>query len=417
MGAPATLQPTTAIEDIGPLRQLRALTSWVGDGRALTQTGRLRLADARELVALLGTGDELDPMDGRFRTKSSAELPELTLIVEWAKACRLVRVAKGRLVTVKRSASLLDRPHELWNRMFEVFPQLGEALCPDGWAQSLMRRHFREAVDAVLLLAYRGRGRVALADARALAWEIVTAPYVLDGATEQQQSTWRAMNDRDLRYALQTLERLGAVGHDGDVLTLTEQGLAAMRRVAGEPEPGDPVLQLRIRLLGVTKPPVWRRLLVAADIRLDRLHDVIQAAMGWENYHMHVFSAAGCEYGLPDPELGFRDERKTTLNGVIAEAGDRLRYTYDFGDDWEHEIVVEKVHRAESGARYPICVAGKGRCPPEDCGGVWGYASLRETLADPNDDEHADMLEWLAFEAASEFDPADFDVAEVNAVL
>jgi hypothetical protein len=179
----------------------------------------------------------------------------------------------------------------------------------------------------------------------------------------------------------------------------------------------DHVLQVKISLLGTSKPPVWRRLLVPATIRLDRLHDVIQAAMGWEDYHMHAFTDGSCEYGLADPELGHRDERKATLGRLLKREKERLRYTYDFGDNWEHEIVVEKVLAAKPGVRYPVCLAGKGACPPEDCGGVWGYEHLREVLADPADGEHEEMLEWLGFQTAAEFDPAHLDVGEVNTAL
>ncbi|MEJ7825952.1 MAG: plasmid pRiA4b ORF-3 family protein [Solirubrobacteraceae bacterium] len=204
------------------------------------------------------------------------------------------------------------------------------------------------------------------------------------------------------------------VDQAADIRPLQQRGV---RRAIGEPGPGDAVMQLKISLIGVTKPPVWRRLLVPADIRLDRLHELIQTAMGWCDCHMHVFSVAGVEYGLPDPELDFRDERKTTLDRVLGATGERMRYTYDFGDDWEHEIVVEKLLSAEAGVRYPTCIAGRSRCPPEDCGGAWGYRRLRETLADPRDEEHTEMLEWLGLTAALEFDPTDFDVDEVNAVL
>jgi len=378
MGASASVELTAAAVDDEPLRRLRAFVSWVGSGRGLTQTGRVRLADARELVAALETGDELDPMGGKFQTTSSAELPGLTLVVEWAKACRVVRVVHGRLVPVKKNARLLDRPEELWRRMFEVFPLLGSALCPDGWGESLMRRHFEQVVEAVLLEAYSREGRIAIADACELAWEIATAPYILDGATEQQLTTWRAMNDRDLRRALQTLAWLGALRAEGGAVTLTERGLDEMKRALGDAVPGDAVLQLKIGLSGVTGPPVWRRLLVPADMRLDRLHRALQVAMGWDDYHLHAFSAAGIDYGPVDPELDHRDERKTPLKRLLRDKGDRLRYMYDFGDGWEHEIVVEKLLRAEPGVRYPVCVAGKGRCPPEDCGGPWGYASLRD---------------------------------------
>lgn len=180
---------------------------------------------------------------------------------------------------------------------------------------------------------------------------------------------------------------------------------------------GEPILQLKVSLVGASKPPVWRRLVVPATMRLDRLHEVIQAAMGWEDYHLHAFSAGGVDYGPPDPELGHVDERKTRVSDVIGQPKACMRYVYDFGDHWQHDVVVEKVLVADAGTFYPSCVAGKGCCPPEDCGGVWGYADLRETLADPTHEEHEDMLEWLGLETAAEFDPEAFDLAEANALL
>jgi hypothetical protein len=94
-----------------------------------------------------------------------------------------------------------------------------------------------------------------------------------------------------------------------------------------------------------------------------------------------------------------------------------VRYTYDFGDDWEHDIVLEKILPADPGTAYPVCLAGKGACPPEDCGGAWGSSDLKATLADPSDDEHEAMLEWLGLDDASEFDPAAFSPDAVNARL
>jgi hypothetical protein len=411
-----SVDATVEIDDVPMLRRLCAFTSWVGSGRALTQTGRVKLADARELVTLLGTGDDFDPMNGRFRTTSSAELPGLSLIVAWATACGLVRVNRGRLVAVRRNASLRDRPAELWDRMFAAFPLLGDVLCPDGWAESLLRREFSDVVNAVLLLTHRRGGTSAVADTCAIAWEIVAERYHLAAMTPQQLGTCRRMNDRDLLYALRTLEGFGALRLEGDAISLTEEATRAMRRATGEAGPGDAIAQLKVTLMGV-KPPVWRRLLIPANIRLDQLHDVIQAAMGWEDYHLHAFSAAGIDYGPPIPDLDHRDERATTLAHLIGEPGDRMRYAYDFGDGWEHEILVEKLLTGETGMRYPACIGGKSRCPPEDCGGSWGYASLRETLADPDHEEHADMIEWLGLRTASEFDPAAFDVGEVNARL
>jgi hypothetical protein len=181
--------------------------------------------------------------------------------------------------------------------------------------------------------------------------------------------------------------------------------------------PGRTVLQLKIKLLGLSKPPVWRRLLVPGEIRLDQLHEVVQVAMGWCDCHMHVFLTDGGEYGVPDPELGFLDERRAKLSCLLLEPGDRIQYTYDFGDAWEHEILLEKVHGAHPEQLYPTCVMGKGACPPEDCGSVSGYARLRQVLADPSDEEHATMLEWLELDSGSDFDAAAFEVDAVNDLL
>lgn len=167
------------------------------------------------------------------------------------------------------------------------------------------------------------------------------------------------------------------------------------------------IAQIKVTLLGVSKPPVWRRLQLRADTRLDRLHGLIQAAFGWEDYHLHSFTCGQEEFGPADPDLDldFNNERDLTLGELIGGVGDRLRYTYDFGDNWEHEILVEQLLDPDPETRYPALIAAKGACPPEDCGGVWGYANLKEVLADPSHEEHQEMLEWLGLDNANELDP------------
>jgi len=176
-------------------------------------------------------------------------------------------------------------------------------------------------------------------------------------------------------------------------------------------------LQLKLTLRGVSKPPVWRRLVVAADMHLDRLHDVIQTSMGWTDTHLHMFSTATGDYGVPDPELGFRNERSTQVGQFLKQQDDRISYTYDFGDGWEHDIVLEKRLDPGPEAHLPACTGGKGACPPEDCGGPWGYADVKATIVDPGHEDHDHMLDWLGLESAEEFDPAAFDLAEINEVL
>ena len=165
------------------------------------------------------------------------------------------------------------------------------------------------------------------------------------------------------------------------------------------------IVQIKIKLLGVTKPPVWRRVQLRADTPLDQLHEILQAALGWENYHLHAFSIGEEEFGPRDPDLALdlADERKVTL-GELTDIGARFRYTYDFGDDWEHDIVVEGVSDQRDDPAI-VCTGGARACPPEDCGGRWSYTDLKAILANPNDEQHQQMLEWLGLENASEFDP------------
>jgi len=177
------------------------------------------------------------------------------------------------------------------------------------------------------------------------------------------------------------------------------------------------VIQIKVKLRGVSKPPVWRRLQLRADTPLDRLHEAIVAAFGWDGYHMHAFRSGADEFGMPDPELGFIDERRVRLGELIGGVGDRLLYTYDFGDDWEHEITVEDLLDPDPDPHYPILMAAKGACPPEDCGGPWGYAELKEIFADPSHDRHQEMLDWLGLDDASAFDPGGFDADEIEEEL
>ena len=175
------------------------------------------------------------------------------------------------------------------------------------------------------------------------------------------------------------------------------------------------IYQIKVTLRD-TRPPIWRRLLVPAGLTLDALHDVLQVAMGWDDSHMHEFRIGPRRFGKPDPNdrlMGLDpigNERTTHLYRVLGKVGAKAMYTYDFGDGWEHAIVVEKVLPPEPGVAYPICVGGKLQGPPEDCGGVPGYYNLLEALRDPNHPEHEDMLDWVG----GELNPDAFSVDEVN---
>ncbi len=176
------------------------------------------------------------------------------------------------------------------------------------------------------------------------------------------------------------------------------------------------VHRLKIKLRG-SKPPIWRRIEIPSDTTLDGLHAIIGACFGWAGGHLWMFSCPDDEFGPLDAELGQADTADTTLAAVAGDRGDRLRYTYDFGDDWEHDIVVEDVRATDADHTYPRCVTGRRAGPPEDCGGIWGYADLVAILADPEHLEHSERLAWLGLASADDFDPAHFNVEEINRAL
>ena len=176
-------------------------------------------------------------------------------------------------------------------------------------------------------------------------------------------------------------------------------------------KPTNAIYQFKITLLG-SKPPIWRRIQVH-DCTLDKLHEYIQTAMGWTNSHLHQFDVKGKRYG--DPSLlgdGFEDvecvdSTKTLLSELLPEPDKRFafKYEYDFGDDWQHEVLFEGSPSVDPKAKYPLCLEGKRACPPEDCGGVWGYADFLEAIRNKTYDQHKDMLEWIG----GRFDPETFD--------
>jgi len=174
-----------------------------------------------------------------------------------------------------------------------------------------------------------------------------------------------------------------------------------------------PIYQLKVGLRGA-KPPIWRRLEVPADLSLARLHGVVQIAFGWQDGHMHVFETPFGDFGAADAELGYRAERPVSLEQVAPAVNSRIRYVYDFGDDWQHDILVEKVVDRDPTARYPRCTGGRRAAPPDDCGGIWGYADLVEVLGDPEHPDHQERLEWLGLDDGDAFKPDRFDQDAVN---
>jgi len=191
--------------------------------------------------------------------------------------------------------------------------------------------------------------------------------------------------------------------------------------------PRDDVVTFTVRVdLARATPPIWRRLELRSDLTLDQVHDILQRAMGWTDSHLHHFQTVtfGDLSVLPfltpfdeedEPGIEGIQEATVRLDQVLAAPGDRLFYEYDFGDSWEHVIRLEAVSPREESAPAARCVTGRRACPPEDVGGIWTYNELVAALEGraPLDEDLAATAAWLP----EDFDPADFDVDEVNEVL
>lgn len=180
-----------------------------------------------------------------------------------------------------------------------------------------------------------------------------------------------------------------------------------------------PVYQIKVTLKDF-KPSIWRRIEVRSDATLGELHAIIQMAMGWTNSHLHHFIVGKRPdfifIGAPGPDDEMMDqenEDEIVINQVLPAAKTKMVYEYDFGDGWEHEVVLEKIVQAEAGVHYPRCLAGENACPPEDVGGVWGYADFLEAINDPDHERYEEFSEWIG----DDFDPQEFDLNAVNKLL
>lgn len=186
---------------------------------------------------------------------------------------------------------------------------------------------------------------------------------------------------------------------------------APLRGVRSAP----PIYQLRIELLDV-EPTIWRRILVPAAIKLNKLHVVLLWTMGWAGGHLHEFIIGHDHYGESDPDFDTaprlqRDDRATLATALGARK--YFTYLYDYGDGWEHRVTIEQVLPPDSALKSPLCLEGANACPPEDVGGPPGYADFLEAINDPTHEEHETLLEWCG----GSFDPTAFRLEHINAIL
>jgi hypothetical protein len=172
---------------------------------------------------------------------------------------------------------------------------------------------------------------------------------------------------------------------------------------------------LKITLLG-TNPAIWRRVEVLDCITLEDLHNLVQCVMGWENCHLHQFFSGKERFGEPSPnndDYNVKDESQFMLGEVLKRKGAKLKYEYDFGDSWLHEIELESKIPSTEEHTYPVCLGGARNCPPEDIGGVWGYAELVESVLNPRHPRRRHFEEWLE----GTYDPDGFDLKKINKAL
>jgi hypothetical protein len=181
-----------------------------------------------------------------------------------------------------------------------------------------------------------------------------------------------------------------------------------------QPKNLDRIYQIKVGLLEIN-PLIWRRFLIPANVTLHRLHLVLQEVMGWQNYHLYRFQIGKKEYSTPDPdndfyELDFKNSYRTKLANIVKEKSSYFMYEYDFGDSWEHQLLVEDIIDRDPTIQYPVCLEGENACPHEDSGGPYGYMEMLEIIKNPNHEEFRSTRTWLG----KKFDPYKFDMKLAN---
>jgi len=213
-----------------------------------------------------------------------------------------------------------------------------------------------------------------------------------------------------------TTARMRMIGGSTSVESRPPLRIVPPGRGATETVDAPTICQLKITIVDI-EPPIWRRVLVPAEMTLDKLHETIQAAFGWWDYHLHQYMINGHGYAIPDPEYADElaptiDEQGVTIRDIFSAS--TIVYEYDFGDDWKHLVEIESVAMAaDPNMRYPVCTGGARACPREDCGGTPGYARMLEILGDPTHEEYREMKTW----AGRKYDPEKFDLVAIDRAL
>lgn len=399
LDAPAFAEP----EPDAVVAPYRWLLEQVDDGVRLTQAGYLPPAIVSAAMRDLGW---LEDWYGKGN-REDLTLPVLELR-ESAQRFGLVRKNRGQLLVTKLGRKLLDDPAELWWHLATRLPD----------ARSEPERH---AGVLYLLSVAAGRARdkgLLVEGMTVLGWAQPDSHQPISdiAAFGAARDTWalfhrlgmlpeRARWDAPELPPAPTAIRLARAALLGRAAPV-EASLPPARRTPEQ------LVQLTVTLRGI-EPAIWRRLVVPGSLTLHELHAVIQTAMGWAGYHLHMFDIGATSYGdideIEDREFG--NEAAMTVGQVAAMVGE-FSYEYDFGDSWDHDVRVEHV-TASVGPSIAHLTGAARACPPEDCGGISGYEHLLEVLGDPTHEEHVDLLHWVG----GGYDPEHFDLAVTNANL
>lgn len=444
-------QGLAVFSELPLIQRATALLQWIGDGKPVTGTGALRLRDIEAAaacvgVAARGVAKRAYATDDVLTVRSMYEVPLLAQIWAALEAAELIELKSTKVVPFEDSGNFLtgDIPERLDE--FQMFTSC--------FLEQAVLRHDPGQPWERLVAALQASILLAAATPEPPLLERVLA--AADHAPEAEKAMTRLLT----KVAMDRLEALAELGlltidthfrvppaligsvadtfdnpwvlaelglgeaPDDEEVEVPNAGTAALGAPAKAPVPdADSILQLKIGLKG-SKPPIWRRVLVPAGMPLSQLHLVIQGVFDWLNYHLHHFRAGGFRgptYApvAPDGEDDFYDERaldesKVTVGELLPAVGSTITYTYDFGDNWEHAVTVEKVLTSDDGGQLPRCVAGRGAAPAEDSGGIWGWMDIVQAVNDPSHGEHQEYREWMGLKSGETLDPKAFDIGQAN---
>ena len=355
------------------------------------------------------------------RVLDETDVPRLFILRHLMEIAGLVNRRKGAFHATRLGKRLLapERAGELFDLLLRSYlGRLNWAFISLGPEDGEMQRYSVHALWTIRQLAENG------ATAEEIASRLVVSDTIWregqpwpGGPDNLQTAVRRRLLEPLWDFGLLTLHNAGDGALLWQITSLFDAAIHFELGMEGDAaaSSGTTVVTLKVTLLGI-EPSIWRRLEVPSSLTLDRLHEVLVTAMGWVGYHLHAFEIDGRRYGIPDDSFGFDTtlpEEEIVLGDLVSVDVKRFRYEYDFGDGWEHEIVVESLGEPVSGANYPRCTAGERACPPEDCGGIPGFAEFVEAMADPRHPEHEAMRAWYG----GEFDPAAFRAEQTSALL